>query len=73
MLAENRAAHGHVFDWGWLYPRSQRRDLRHPAQNAPSQRDSGGILVDPFPPLKRWANQPYAYGAGELALSALSL
>jgi len=40
---------------------------------ATSLRDSGDLLSVPFPPLKRWANQPCAYGAGELALSALLL
>ena len=40
---------------------------------APSLRDSGGILADPSPPLKRWANHHCAYGAGEFALAALLL
>jgi len=40
---------------------------------APSLWDSGGLFSVPFPPLKRWANQPCAYGARKLALSALLL
>ena len=33
-------------------------------QDAPSLRDSGGIVGLAFPALKRWANLHCAYGAG---------